>query len=199
MATENLYSHVVAWLKILLPLAALAILSSVVFFANEADDTRTIPFATEEGGDDTTGPRINRPEFVGITSDGSAITLNAREVTPIDGSTENLKADAIAGKIQSANGRVIETTAIEGAFDLGANIADLMGEVHVTTSDGLTFVTQGLRARMDAAEASSEGPVAGEAPFGTFEAGSMELSDDKEKGNVLVFKNGVKLIYVPRS
>lgn len=197
MATENLYSHVVAWLKILLPLAALGILSSVVFFARESEDIRTIPFASEEGGEDTPGPRLNRPEFVGITGDGSAITMTAREVTPIDGDTQNLKADTIAGTIQSADGRTVEAESTEGTFDLAENLATLLGEVQIVTSDQITFVAQGLRARLDAAEAASDGPVRGDAPFGHFEAGSMELSQSADQGNLLVFKDGVKLVYVP--
>lgn len=197
MATENLYSHFVAWMKILLPLAALGILSSVVFFARESEDIRTIPFATEEGSADTPGPRLSRPEFVGITGDGSAITLTAREVTPIDNDTERLVADTISGTIRSADGRTIETEAVEGTFDLAASLAILTGEVGVVTSDGISFQAQGLETRMDASEAKSDGPVEGNAPFGRFEAGAMEMRQTADQGNLLVFKNGVKLVYVP--
>ncbi len=198
MATENLYSHVVAWLKILLPLAALGILSSVVFFARESEDIRTIPFVTEAESEDTPGPRLNKPEFVGITGDGSAITLRAEEITPIENNTERLNAETISGTIQSADGRIIEAEAIEGTFDLAASLATLFGQVEVTTSDGFTFLAEGFETRLDASEAKSDGPVEGEGPFGRFEAGAMELSQTEAQGNLLVFKNGVKLIYSPQ-
>jgi lipopolysaccharide export system protein LptC len=197
LATENLYSHVVAWLKILLPLAALGILSSVVFFARESEDIRTIPFVTEAESEDTPGPRLNQPEFVGITGDGSAITLRAEQVTPIENNTELLSAETISGTIQSEDGRVIETEAIEGTFDLAASLATLLGQVQVRTSDGITFEAEGFEARLDASEARSDGPVQGEAPFGRFEAGAMELTQSETRGNLLVFKNGVKLVYTP--
>ena len=199
MIFENFYSRFVAWLKILLPLVALAILSSVVFFARESEDQRTIPFITQEGGPDTPDERVTHPEFVGVTGDGSAITMRATRVRPIDGNTSLLRAEEISGTLESMEGRIIDATAPEGKIDFDNDVADLFGEVVVDTSDGYHVVTQDLRARLDITDMKSDGPVVGTAPFGTLEADRMRLFEDASEENVLVFNGHVKLVYDPRN
>lgn len=198
MASENLYSRLVAWLKILLPLAALGILSSVVFFARDADEHRSIPFVTQEGGPDTQDERVTEPEYVGVTGDGSSITMHAVQVSPVDGSTEILDAQTLTGTILSGDGRTVNAAAPDARIDLGGDLAEFFGEVNVTTSDGFDVVTQGLETRLDATQAESDGPVRGTAPFGTLDAGGFRYTAPARGQSLLVFNGGVKLVYEPR-
>lgn len=199
MASEHFYSRLVAWLKILLPLVALGILSSVVFFARDADDQRTIPFVTQEGGPDTPSERVTHAEYVGLTGDGSSITVRAEHVVPVDGNTEVLDATTVSGEIAGDDGQTFDATSPEANINLAEDIARFFGEVTVVTSDGFDVVTQGLDTRLDATEASSDGPVFGTAPFGTLEAGTMRYTAPAGERRLLLFNKGVKLIYEPRS
>lgn len=199
MASENLYSRLVAWLKILLPLAALGILSSVVFFARDADDQRTIPFVTQEGGPDTPNERLTQPEYVGLTNDGASITMRADRIVPVGGDTEVLDATILRGTIRSGDGRTLDAAAPEARIDLGTDTARFNGDVSVRTSDGFDVVTRDLETRLDATRAESDGPVSGTAPFGTLDAGGLSYSAPEKNQSLLVFKDGVKLVYEPRN
>ena len=197
MARENLYSTFIAWLKILLPLAALGILSSVVFFARDADDQRTIPFVTQVGGPDTPDERLTEPEYVGLTSDGSSISMVADRVVPVGGNVQVLDATDLKGVIEAVDGRIMNAAAPEAQLDLASDLAVMTGEVLIDTSDGFEVVTQGLTTRLDVTLAESDGPLTGSAPFGTLDAGTMRYAVNSDGTSLLVFNGGVKLLYQP--
>lgn len=199
MAAGNLYSTFVAWMKILLPLVALGLLSSVVFFAREADDHRTIPFVAELADGETSEERVTRPEYVGLTSDGSTITMKAETVRPVGGNMQILDVDAIVGVTHSVDGRDISSSAPTARFDTTTDKAEFFGQVDVETSDGYMVTTQGLTSRLDVTRIEGGGPVLGTAPFGTLEAGGMLYTATKAGNTHLLFNGGVKLIYQPRN
>jgi len=71
------YSRVVAWLKVIFPLSALALLSTLFLFARSIDPEQSIPFADVDVKELAREPRITAPEFSGMTADGAAITISA--------------------------------------------------------------------------------------------------------------------------
>lgn len=202
MASEHLYSRIIYWLKIVLPLLALAILSGVVFFARESEDRREVPFLTDTG-EPLPGEAVSNPEFQSATMDGTTVKFTAKTVSP-DG-PDRLTGQNLTGRIETREGRVLQANAPSGWIDRESRTAGLSGIVSVDTSDGFSIITEGLTTRLDRTLTESTGGVRGEAPFGTLQAGSMRLvakvPDDAtgpdEGGDVLVFNGGVKLIYQP--
>lgn len=192
-AGRSLYSRAVTWLKVLLPIGALAILSSVVLIARDAEDRRTIPYFEEADRPE----RVAAPEYQGLTDDGAAITIVADEVLPLDGSLRRFDAMTVSSRLETPSGRVIDAAAPEGRVDLDADVAVLTGAVEVATSDGYSFQAEGLITDLSATHAQSEGPVNGNAPFGTIVAGRM-LFEPGRTGDVLLFSDGVRLVYRPR-
>lgn len=199
MVTGNLYSTFVAWMKILLPLAALGILSSVVFFARDADDHRTIPFVAVLGDGETPNERVTRPEYVGLTEDAATVTIKADIVRPVGGNAQILDAENVDGVTQSGDGREVFATAPSARVDLPSDVAEFFGQVDVQTSDGFHMITQGLTTRLDVTRTEGGGPVQGFAPFGTLDAGGMLYTAKPGGQSLLVFNGGVKLIYEPQS
>lgn len=205
MASERLYSNLVSWLKILLPLVALGILTSVVFFARENEEARRIPLAIGED-DSFLRERIGQPEYLALLSGGATLRVTAKTVVPEEGRVEVYLADAVAGRIVEPTGRIIQVTAPEGRLDVNGNLADLLGIVSVDTSDGYHLLTEDLMARTDTAFAESGGPVWGEAPFGRIEADLMRYGAPALIGGggppdappVLHFTGRVKVIYDPK-
>ena len=193
---ENFYSSLVRWLKILLPLAALAILSSVVFFARGNETSREIPFLVQ-GSDDMADERLAAPEYTGVTSDGSMVRFTADRVIPEDGQLNTLIVENLAGRIETQAGRVIQATAPNGRVRTEIKLIQLIGLVTVDTSDGFHVISEDLTTRLDVTYAESGGAIRGDAPFGELEAGKMRLGDTNEKSDLLVFNEGVKLIYHP--
>lgn len=198
MASDRLYSQFVGWLKVLLPLAALAILSSVFYFARGTEDTRRIPFVTVRDSD-LERERIDKPEYMAVTGDGATVRIVAREVVPVEGKVNVFTADAITGQIETPEGRMIQATAPRGTLDIDGQLADMTGIVSIDTSDGFHVLADQLHARLDVTFVRSGGPVRGEAPFGRVEAGEMRYEGVDGEAGLLRFTGGVKVIYQPRN
>src|SRR5687768_1056659 len=67
-------SRVVAWAKVLLPLGALGLLSTVFLLAREPLGVIDIPYAELE--EIAREPRIDRPRLAGVAPDGTTVTLS---------------------------------------------------------------------------------------------------------------------------
>ena len=197
--SESFYSRLVAWLKVLLPLAALAILSTVFVIARRPEVESTIPFAVIQERGIEAEEKLGNPSFFGVTSDGAAVTLRAAEVRPKPGAPQTFLADGLTGRSETDTGRVFEAEARDGEVDLAADIARLSGSVAVTTSDGFRIDAQALTSRLDRTLAETDGPVEGQAPFGRIAAGGLTFTTGPAGGYLLVFNGGVKLVYEPKS
>ena len=196
MATDRLYSGLVAWLKIVLPLGALAILSSVVYFARGTEEVRQIPFVTE-GAEEFERERAERPEYTTVTSDGGALQIVAEEAVPVPGEGGVYVAEDVAGRLETEDGRIIQATAPSGRIDTGGNLANLSGIVSIDTSDGYHILTEELFTRLDVAFGETGGPVWGESPFGQIDAGLLHFGTPDGTRDVLRFTEGVKVVYLP--
>ena len=73
-------TRVVRWLRVLLPLLALAMLSVMFLFSREGGDGRSqIPYAEVDAEAMARDPRVVAPEYAGVTADGARLTLRATE------------------------------------------------------------------------------------------------------------------------
>nr|WP_232014486.1 hypothetical protein [Cereibacter sphaeroides] len=79
---DNLHSRLVSWLKVVLPLAALAILSTLFLVARTINPDDAIPYADVDVADRVREPRITAPTWAGITSDGAALSVEAAAARP---------------------------------------------------------------------------------------------------------------------
>ena len=101
--SDNSYSHMVAGLKIALPLAALAILSSLFLVSKEmnsvtpAENPAGIPQQVHK-------PGISTPSLSGVTRNGSIYTLSAKEASPSISSENTLVVSEFAGTITGVGG-----------------------------------------------------------------------------------------------
>jgi lipopolysaccharide export system protein LptC len=192
------YSRMVAILKVLLPIAALVLLSTLFLVSRSVDPTTTIPFSQADIDDRLRDQQVTGPVFSGSTATGDEITLTAAVARPgAAGGTAS--AEALTGRINIAGGREVVLSADAGRFDPAADEASLAGSVRVETSDGYDVTTEELSASLSDLRVTAPGPVSGTAPFGRLSAGSMELSRRAEGGSAhLLFKDGVKLVYDPK-
>lgn len=205
MATDRLYSQIVTGLKVTLPLAALGILTSLVYFARDSEEARRLPIAIGES-DEFLRERVGRPEYLAVLDSGATLRLTADTVVPETGAENVYLGDNVAGRMVETSGRVIRLTAPDGRLDQRTSRADLTGIVTVNTSDGYQVLTDTVHARTDLAFAESGGPVWGEAPFGTLEADLMLYGAPPLIGQpgtesdppLLHFTGNVKVIYEPR-
>jgi lipopolysaccharide export system protein LptC len=70
---DNLHSRLVFWLKIALPLVALALLATLFLFGRPIRPEDAIPYASTDITDRAKDPRVTEPVFASMTSDGAAL------------------------------------------------------------------------------------------------------------------------------
>lgn len=201
MATyDNTYSRVVAWLKVLLPVIALVLLSTMFLISRTIDPSRAIPFANVDVDGMVRDQRISGPAFSGVTKDGAALSFQAETARPLPDRTDGLSAERLTAQIDTPDGARVDIEAADALIDGGANLLSLSGGVVVTTSTHYRIEAERLTSQMDRAVLESDGPVTATGPLGTLEAGSARVAPVEQDAStyLLVFKDGVKLVYVPK-
>ncbi|WP_347311796.1 hypothetical protein [Defluviimonas sp. SAOS-178_SWC] len=195
---DNVHSRVVFWLKIIMPLLALAILSTLFLFSRRIDTDQALPYAEVDVEELARDQRLTAPEYSGVTVDGAALMIQAHTARP-GTDTGAATADNLVAVYEAPGGLRIDLSAAEGRIDEGAGRMSLTGDVRIVTSSGYRMATPGLDSALDRTELHSNGAVRAEAPYGTIDAGNMEIrhEDAEIPGYVLLFNEGVKLIYQP--
>ena len=188
------YSRLIAWLKVLLPLTALALLSTLFLLSRSVDPTTTIPFADTEVRERLRTQQITGPVFAGTTDAGDQIS-----VRPGLTSSERPEADDLTAQINLSEGGQINLTAKSGELDTEGEIVIFRGSVVIENSEGYIIRTQQLRSSLSRIEADTLSSVSATSPLGDLQAGKMQLRSDPDSQSVqMVFTNGVKLIYRPK-
>ena len=218
---RDTHTRIVGGLKLVLPLAALVILSTLFLVSRRTDPEAAIPYSDVDVEAILRDQRVAAPEYAGVTGDGAAIRLAADSARPDvgrgigDGAVEAL---ALRGGIDLPGGGHVGLTAGGGRIDTAARVARLTGGVRVRTSTGYDIHADAVETLLDATALTAAGPVRAEGPPGTLTAGAMELSRPAranagdgtpdaatpEAGTglppaLLVFKDGVRLVYTPPS
>lgn len=187
-------TRIVRWLRVLLPLAALALLSTLFLFSREPEAESRIPYADVDAEAMARDPRLVAPDYAGVTEDGARLTLRARSAAVPGtggGDAEDLRLDW-----QRPDGLTAELTAPEGGLAEGR--VSLGGGVRIETSSGWEIRAPRVDAATDRSEVEAAEGVDATAPFGTLTAGRMRLAPDAPDGPaVLNFTDGVRLIYQP--
>jgi lipopolysaccharide export system protein LptC len=194
---DNLHSRLVAWLKVILPLLALVILSTLFLISRAIDPSDAIPFAEVDVEDRIREPRMTAPTYAGVTTDGAALILTAKAALPDAG--QGASATAVHAELATPDGATTTVEAATLALDTAAGVARMAGGVTVASSSGYRLTTDSLTAALDRTRLESGGAVQATGPMGDLAAGSLTLTEAPEQPGayVLVFKDGVKLIYQP--
>lgn len=185
-------TRIVRWLSVLLPLVALAMLSTMFLFSRESTTESQIPYAEVDAQAAARENRIVAPEYNGVTSDGAQLTLRAAQATPggEGGAASDLTLDWLG-----ADGLRADLTAPQGGIEEG--LVRLMGGVQMTTSSGWQLQAPQIDAQTDVSVIAADQGVEAQAPFGRITAGRMRLAPDDNNAAILNFSDGVRLMYQP--
>lgn len=193
---DNRHSRVVAWLKVILPLAALTILSTLFLLADRRGDERELPFSQVEIDRMVDEQRIVNPNYSTVTPEGTALALSANEVRPDEDNSSRMVAGNIIGVIEPEPGVRIDVSSDQALTRDGRHVV-LTGGVAIRSTAGYRLDSEALEIDVDTATATAPGPVAGFGPLGRLKAGGMELTETDGR-YLLNFTGGVKLLYDPR-
>ena len=182
MAADR-HSRLVGRAKVVLPLAALALLSSLVLLSEEPSPEVAVTGTGER--------RIGRPDFAAVTEDGARISVTARMARPKAG---GVAAEGLAARIDGAagdGGRWATLAGRAGVIDEAQTVLAL--------EDGTLAISEGYE--VDAADmdlfltetrVTGRGDVVARAPATRVTAQAMEMDAD-----VLTFTGQVRLVYRP--
>ncbi|SES70644.1 hypothetical protein [Paracoccus homiensis] len=188
-------TRIVRWLRVLLPLVALAILSTMFLFSGKPGTEPEIPYAEVDAQGAVEKPRVIRPDYAGVTSDGAELSFQAQQVVPGSGQDQG-SADSVSLDWQRRDGLSAHLTAPTGGVDDQA--VSLTGGVRMTTSTGWQIDSPRIDAATDRSVVSARDGITADGPLGQLDAGAMELSP-QDGPAVLNFTGGVRLIYTPPS
>lgn len=194
---DNFHSQLVGWAKIILPLCAIGLLSTLFLFARgtATPDERALARIEAIARDQ----RLTAPEFSGVTDDGATVVVSAKTAQPHSSQPDTVAIADIALRMNAPDGVAIDVTAIEGEIDGRAEIARFLGLARVITSNGYELETNGLIADLKSGVVTSDGVLEVRAPFGAIAAGQVRFDFAEGDGQQMLFTGGVKLLYTPQT
>ena len=199
MATADRYSRLVLWLKVALPLAALAILSTLFFVAETLDPEAAIPYAEVDVQRILREQGITAPTFGGVTANGVTVSLSAAAIRPDGDGNSRWNGSDLTATLDLPSGTQIKIDSPNGIVDAEGQTASLAGGAQLTSSVGYVVTTDVIVASLDEATVLAEGNVAASGPPGDITAGKVMLSrmDSQPPSHHLVFQDGVRLTIQP--
>ncbi|WP_103335227.1 LPS export ABC transporter periplasmic protein LptC [Pseudotabrizicola formosa] len=199
MMDADFHTRLIGWLKVILPLAALALLSTLFLVARTINPDDALPYAEVDVEDRLREPRMTAPTYAGLTSDGAALSVSADDARPVAADGSGASASALTGLLETPDGGTTRLVAGAGRLDPAARQVLLSGGVTVSSSSGWTVVGDRLTAAMDTTDIALPDPVTATGPAGVVTADTMRLTQDARHTGayVLVFNGTVKLIYTP--
>lgn len=199
MASADKYSRLVLWLKVALPLAALAILSTLFFVAETLDPEAAIPYADVDVERILREQGATSPEFGGVTADGVEISLAASAIRPGSDDTNRWIGSDLAAHLRLPSGQTLSIDSPEGIIDAKHNEAVLQGGALLESSIGYRVTTERIVTTFDDAQILADRGIVADGPPGKITAGRMVLNriDSTPPTHHLVFTDGVRLVYKP--
>ncbi|MEL6838930.1 MAG: hypothetical protein AAFP85_06530 [Pseudomonadota bacterium] len=197
-SNDNLYSAMVGWAKIILPLCALGLLSTLFLFSRGQNEPTEITVSEVEAI--AREQRLSAPRFSGVTDDGAVVSVSARSARPDVTQPDTVNIDEMRMRMDNPSGSYITVTATQGELDGGARQARFLGLARLETSSGFAMETNGLIAELDTGIVTSDGLLEIHAPFGELTAGQVTFQVSAENtGQQMLFTDGVRLLYEPQN
>lgn len=197
---DNTYSRVIAWLKIILPLTALALLATVFLFSKDVGPTGKLPFSDVTIENRVARQQITAPYFAGTTAKGETITISANNARPDPDKKDVALGETINVDLKIADGNTVSLHSNGLTLDNESETAVLKGEVQILSSTQYEVLTDAIQISLSELEAETLGGVSASGPAGTLTAGRLKITTNRDTENIhLLFTDGVKLIYEPQS
>lgn len=175
--------------KRVLPVAALALLTSVALWPELSKDAATARVAFRRGMVEPENGQLTQARYNGVDEGGRPYTITAdtaHQVTP-----DRINLQAPIGDVTLSNTAWLHGTAREGVYMQQQGQLDLSGNVTLYRDDGITLQTDSATLDVKAGAAVSAAKVHVEGPFGTLDAQGFSMF---EGGDVIQFHGSSRLV-----
>ena len=196
MAGGNTYSTAIAWTKVVLPLIAIGLLSTLFLFLRTPDPDAALPYV--DADQLVREQRLSRPRFAGTLEDGREVALVADTAAAAAGDPNTILMTTIDGTVILSEEETANVTADAGDMNLASQIIELVGSVVAVTTAGYRLSTEQLFVTMGTLGLQSPGTIRLTGAGIDLEAGAMDMSGPQ--GETFVsFTGGVRLLYQPEN
>ena len=194
----EVYSRWVGILKIVLPLIAVGLLSTVFLVQKEDTFEGGLVFSKIDMATLGDGLTISNPRFSGITTGGDTFTLAAARAIPDSSKPKVVEMTELAADLSYADGTIVNATAAQGIARIPEQKLDLNGGFEALSNNDYTFRSTGGQLDLRSGDFESFGTVRMTGPGQVLEAGRLRIATDAADGRRLFhFENGVHLTYTP--
>ena len=198
MARDDLYSKMIVWVKVTLPLIALGLLSTLFLLSSTPDPDAALPYAEVDIDQIAREQRVTEPRFAGVVGEDQEIVLLAETVSAEGGQTDRIYAQAIDGRVDLGMSEIMTVQAALGDIDMARQFATLNDGVTVQTSRGYRMVSDTVLMALDEVRLRAPTPVHVTGPGLDLTADAMEM--EEVNGEPIVrFTGSVRMLYEPES
>ena len=192
------YSAFVVWVKTLLPILALGMLSTIFLFSGKVDVTESLPYAKFNIAEIIRDQRITKPYFSGVSDNGTEIILSAAYASSDIQNVNILNITELLIVLTSPNTKTIRITAGLGTLNSDLQKAVISEDVYLTAIPGFWLKTNNLTVDLKQGVATAHNVFQGLIDLGAINAGKVVVQMIA-KDPQIIFTNGVRLIYYPKS
>ncbi|MDD7970460.1 hypothetical protein [Roseinatronobacter alkalisoli] len=199
----NLRYGLALTLRLVLPLGALVLLSTIFLVSRSPDPSQAVALADIDIDELTREPRIGTARFAAVTAQNAAITIAARTVrspaNPQPGEPVTLLLDYPEGSALFTGDRQVDFRADHGVFDQMADTLTMTGSVRMHDASGYEIGMARLQAQLDRSQLAGTGGISGHGPAGEISAQSLTITplSGTDGGYMLDFRGDVRLLYTP--
>lgn len=194
MAAANRHSTIVAWVRVVLPLLAIGLMSTLFLFSGSPDPEDALPFADEDVGQMAEDQQLSQPRFAGTLEDGREVTLVANAASPSTEGPNVILVDGVEARVALSAVDYLILNAEDGSVDISRQTAELMGDVRISTSQGYRLNSGLMTVGLAEMTIVSPGAITATGPGLDLDAGAMEVTET-DGTMVLSFTGGVRLLY----
>lgn len=178
-------------LRLLLPLAALALVTAVfVLSARSGIDNAANTLV--DGLVISGGLEVTNPRYLGEMSDGSPFRVSAKRAQPDGPDPKRIALSGVEGDLTLPEGRALNATAADGLFKPKDKSLRLGGGVVARTNDGYSLAADAIQFDLEKRTGETESPVRIEGPLGEVTADKMEARVETDL--VARFTGDVKVV-----
>ena len=192
------YSAFVVWVKTLLPIVALGMLSTIFLFSGKVDVTQSLPYAKFNIAEIIREQRITKPYFSGVFNNNTEIILSAAYASSDIKNVDILNITELSIVLKSPTAKTIRITAGLGTLNSASQKAVISNDVHLTAIPGFWLKTNNLTVDLKQGVATANNVFQSRTGFGTINAGKLVVQMIANEQQI-IFTNGVRLIYYPKT
>lgn len=184
------------WLKVSLPILALAIVGYLTYRSYEGQtDTRVSIDVVEDVVKLDAGMKVSGIAFEGKSKTDRPFSVTALSATETTGDKDLIKLEEPQAQISLSDVTWIAITAEHGLYNRKLDQVDLDGAVTVYHDNGMKFVTEQAAMDLTTNSASGSAPVTGSDDYKQISAEGFEMLDD---GATVLFKGKSHMKILPK-